>query len=226
MTHHFGSTPNFTVDTEDKFWSGLTNSEQANITANANYLIGQMEAAFATTTGWFATPSGKFGSANPQKILLDRNFDGGGTNNGYGKPIYIDPQQDNATIATAGPIVSMVWMNEWSEVLMSLTGRWNAVDSSGEGLSQYCGLELFREGHYDYYNSANNQIWVENWLNGEIGTNAARSDWVNTTFTGGTFGGQHVNGDGDPVSFGCALAFLYYLTVQLTSKFREVVLPR
>ena len=35
-------------------------------------------------------------------------------------------------------------MNEWVEILMSLTnGNWNSLDSSGEGLSQYCGIVRF-----------------------------------------------------------------------------------
>ena len=230
MTHHFGSTTNFTVDTEDSFWTGLSSTEQTNVTANANYLLGQMEAAFTTTTGWFATPNGKFGPNNQQEVLFDLGFDTGASNSGYGTPIHSDPQQDNSTIGTAGPIVSMLWMAEWSEILMSLTSNWNSGDSSGEGLSHYCGLQLFLNGHNDYYTAGGNQIFVQNWLNGDgqpnqgnTVPNAARSDWVNHTFTGATVGGVFVHGDGDPVSYGCALGFLYYLTVQLGFTINEVI---
>ena len=61
---------------------------------------------------------------------------------------------------------------------------------------------------------------MEPWLNGDsTSPNAARSDWVNHTFTGG--GGKR--GDGDSVSFGCALAFLYYLLTQLQFSEPEII---
>ena len=230
MTHSFGNSTNFQLATTDGFWNGLSAAQQTNVTANANYLLGQAEGAFTTTTGWFGTDTSKFGTSNRQQVLLDQPDNSGAFNNGYGNPIHVDAQSSNATIGTAGPIVSMLWMAEWSEVLMSLTSTWNAGDSSGEGLSQYSALQLFLAGHNDYYNAAGNQIFVQNWLNGDGTTNpgtaspnSARSDWVNQTFTGAKVGGVQVNGDGDPVSFGCALGFIYYLTVQLGFSINEVI---
>jgi hypothetical protein len=230
MAHNFGNTTNFQVDSLDGFWAGLSAAQQTNVTANANYLLGQVEAAFTTTTGWFGTDTSKFGTAHRQVVLFDQPDNSGAFNNGYGNPIHIDTQSSNGTIATAGPIVSMLWMAEWSEVLMSLTASWNAGDSSGEGLSQYCAAQLFLAGHNDYYNAGGNQIFTQNWLNGDGRTNpgtaspnAARSDWVNNTFTGAKVGGVQVNGDGDPVSFGCALGFIYYLTVELGFSINEVI---
>src|SRR5215467_13158834 len=232
MTHNFGNTTNFQVDTSDGFWGGLSAAQQANVTANANYLLAQVEAAFTTTTGWFGTDTSKFGTSHRQQVLLDQPDNSGAFNNGYGNPIHVDTQSNNSTIGTAGPIVSMLWMAEWSEVLMSLTSHWNAGDSSGEGLSQYSAAQLFLAGHNDYYNAGGNQIFVQNWLNGDGTTNQqttppnpARSDWVNNTFTGASVGGVQVHGDGDPVSFGCALGFLYYLTVQLGFSINEVIAP-
>ena len=80
-------------------------------------------------------------------------------------------------------------------------------------------MQLFLSGHNSYYTSGNNQIFVQNWLNGDGSPNqgptvpnSARSDWVNHTYTGSTVSGTFVHGDGDPVSYGCALAFIYYLT--------------
>ena len=108
MSHNFGTTNNFSVDTTDSFWSGLTKAQQTNITSNANYLLGQMETAFATTTGWFGTDTSKFGPSIRQEVLLldlDRTGkkDGYGANNsGYGNPINVDAQKDNST-NTAGP---------------------------------------------------------------------------------------------------------------------------
>ena len=226
MSHIFGKTTNFQLDSPDSFWAGLSATQQTNVTANANYLLGQVEAAFTTTTGWFGTDTSKFGTSNRQEVVFDQPDGGGAFNNGYGNPIHVDTQSNNGTIGTAGPEVSMVWMAEWSEVLMSLTSTWNSGDSSGEGLSQYSANQLFLAGHLDYYG----QRFVGDWLNGTGTTNQgtpspnpARSDWVNTTFTGATVNGVFVHGDGDQVSFGCALCFIYYLTVQLGFTINQVI---
>ncbi len=233
-----GLTTNFQVEYQDTFYTSLPPSQatqvQNNLIANANFLLGVVEGAFTTTTGWFGTDTTKFGTSHRQQSLLNLPDNNGANNNGYGNPINIDSQSQNANISVAGPEVAMVWVNEWAEILMSLTnGQWNSGDSSGEGLSQYTGIQLFAVGHYDYYTQSNSQIWVENWLNGTgtaivtnqktVSPNAARSDWVNTTFTGATVGGVFVHGDGDPVSFGCALAFIYYLTVQLGFTINQVI---
>jgi hypothetical protein len=230
VSHNFGNTTNFHLEAPDGFWAGLSATQQTNVAANANSLLGQVEGAFATTTGWFGTDTSKFGTSHRQQVEFDQPDSSGAFNNGYGNPIHIDTQSNNGTVGTAGAIVSMLWMAEWSEVLMSLTTNWNAGDSSGEGLSHYCALQLFLAGHNAYYNAGGNQVFVQNWLNGDGTTNPgtappnpARSDWVNNTFTGADVGGTHVNGDGDPVSYGCALGFLYYLTVQLGLSINEVI---
>lgn len=226
----FGDTTNFHLYSPSGFWGGLSGSQQTHVSANANFLLGQVEAAFTTTTGWFGTDTGKFGTSHRQDVVFDQADNSGAFNNGYGHPIHVDTQSNDSTVTTGGPIVSMLWMAEWAEVLMSLTGAWNAGDSSGEGLSHYCAMQLFLDGSNDYYNASGNQIFVQNWLNGDGTTNqgtatpnAARSDWVNTTFTGADVGSTHVHGDGDPVSYGCALGFIYYLTVQLGFSINEVI---
>jgi hypothetical protein len=202
-----GNTTNFAVRYEDS----LTNL--ANVKANANALLGVVENEFNVTTGWFNTPGGKFGTGNPQQVNLNRGDGGGGSNSGYGSAISNDSQNQDAHGGAAA--VEMVFMNEWSEILMSIAGNWNRVDSNGEALSQFCGIQRFQTGHYAYYNS-----WVANWLNGVSGSpNAARSDWVNHTFTGS--GSTH--GDGDSVSFGCGLAFLFYLNVQLGFSINQII---
>jgi hypothetical protein len=229
MAHNLGNTTNFQLTSPDSFWMGLSATQQTNVTANANFLLSQVEAAFSTTTGWFGTDTTKFGTSNRQQVSFDTSDGGGAGNNGYGTAIHVDTQSNNGT-ATGGPIVAMLWMAEWSEILMSLTSNWHSNDSSGEGLSHYCALQLFLNGHNDYYNAGGNQIFVQNWLNGDGTTNpgtatpnAARSDWVNHVFTGAKVGGVQVNGDGDPVSYGCSLAFIYYLTVQLGFSINEVI---
>lgn len=235
MTHALGTTTNFRLDSPDgsgSFWAGLSAAEQANITGHANFLIGPaggpgtksvLEAAFDTTTGWFGTDTSKFGTGNRQEVSFDTPDKGGASNNGYGHPIHIGAQADDAG-NDGDQVAAMLWMAEWSEILMSLTSNWNAGDSSGEGLSQYCAGTLFLAGHNSYYGGG----FVQYWLTGGGPTNVknlssptpARSDWVNQTFTGASGG---IHGDGDTVSFGCALAFVYYLTVQLGFSINEVI---
>lgn len=199
-----GLTTNFQVQYED------TQPNLATVKANANALLAVVENEFNVTTGWFATPGGKFGTGNRQVVHLDQR--GGGSNGGYGSVISIDSIGSGPSPTQS---VLMVWMNEWVEILMSIAGNWNAGDSSGEGLSQYCGIIRFQQGHYSYYNS-----WVDGWLNGVSGSpNAARSDWVTQTFTGS----GSVHGDGDSVSFGCALAFIFYLNTQLSFSINQII---
>jgi hypothetical protein len=215
-----GLTENFKVQYESSLYDSLPAAQaavvKANLIANSNYLLSVVEGAFTTTIGWFGTPSSNFGTGNRQQVNLNKPDGSGASNNGYGHPINLDGQGNNATVSNAGPIVAMVWMNEWSEILMSLSGgQWNSLDSSGEGLSQYTGIELFQSGHYSYYGS-----WVEQWLNGVSGSpNAKRSDWVTQTFTGS----GAVHGDGDSVSFGCALGFIYYLNAQLAFSINQII---
>lgn len=224
-----GQTTNFTIAYDDSLVSAQPAANRAatkaNLIANCNFLLGQVEAAFTTTTGWFGTDTTKFGTGNRQPVNLDQPDNNGASNNGYGSAISSDGQSQNAG-ATAGPIVSMLWMAEWSEILMSLTSNWHAGDSSGEGLSQFSAGTLFLAGHNDYYGGG----FIHDWLNGTGTTNqktaspnAARSDWVNTTYTGSNVGATFVHGDGDPVSFGCALCFIYYMTQQLGFSINEVI---
>ena len=102
MAHNFGSTTNFQVNTTDGFWAGLTAAQQTNVAANAASLIAKLEAAFTTTTGWFATDTSKFGTSNRQQIVIDQADGSGAFNNGYGSAIHLDAQSNNAG-STAGP---------------------------------------------------------------------------------------------------------------------------
>jgi hypothetical protein len=229
-----GQTTNFTVGYDDSLVNAQPAANQAqtqaNLTANCNLLLGHVEAAFTTTTGWFGTDVTKFGTGNRQVVDLDLGDTQGANNTGYGHPINCDGQSQNNG-ATAGPIVSMLWMAEWSEILMSLTSNWDSGDSSGEGLSQFSAGTLFLAGHNDFYVGG----FVQDWLNGGAAwssnnqdfvssPNAARTDWVTQTFKGvTTSAGDQIHGDGDLVSFGCALCFIYYMTVELGFTINEVI---
>lgn len=230
-----GVTFNFQV--QYPIYTGIPASQlppiQAALQANANYLLSgnpaQIEVAFATSTTWFGTDITKFGPSNRQQIDLDVQFDGGANNTGYGHPIHVDGQYLNPTIATAGPEVAMVFAAEWAEVLMGLQGSWNSGDSSGEGLSHYCAYGLFPIGYQDYYGGGFFQAWLNGTGNNivtnqnTVSPNTARSDWVNTTFKGTTVNGTFVHGDGDPVSYGCAVGFIYYLNVQLGFPIKQII---
>jgi len=198
-----GQTTNFIVQYEN------TLPNQANVIANANALLPVPETEFTVTTGWFNTPGGKFGAGQQQVVnlnLQDTSTSGGtnlpGANNsGYGRAINLDAQ-NLFTGATAAERVKNVFMAEWSEILMSLTNNWHAGDSSGEALSQYCSIIRFPAGHYSYYGS-----WVNNWLK------TSRPDWVTKTEPT----------DKNPVSFGCALAFIFYLNTQLGFTINQII---
>src|SRR5215467_133754 len=104
MAHNFGNTTNFQIDSPDGFWAGLTAAQQTNVSANANALLGQVESAFTTTTGWFSTDTTKFGSSHRQQVLFDQPDNSGAFNNGYGNPIHVDTQSNNSS-SSGGPIV-------------------------------------------------------------------------------------------------------------------------
>ena len=140
-----GFTTNFQVQYES------TLSNQANVKANANALLAVVENEFTVTTGWFNTPGGKFGTGQRQVVNLNLADGSGANNSGYGSAINLDAQSGNGNAADAAARVEMLFMNEWVEILMSLSGgKWHAGDSSGEGLSQYCGIIRFQTGHYSY----------------------------------------------------------------------------
>jgi hypothetical protein len=197
-----GMGPGLTANFHVQYDTALPNQQR--VIANANALISVLEREFIVTTGWFNTPGGKFGATNRQVVNLKLSSGSGADNRGYGSPIDLDGQDNNSNSADAAERVKMLWMNEWVEILMSLTGgRWNAGNSSGEGISQYSGIVRFRTGHYSYY-----QSFVAQWLD-----NKPRQDFVNST----------EETDRNPVSFGCALAFIFYLTSQLGFSINQVI---
>ncbi len=201
-----GITANFHIQYESALSDKLARSQslvvRGKLIANANALLAVVENEFDVTTRWFNTPAGKFGADHRQIVNL--NLTGGGNNAGYGTAINMDAQVGSLSSSNAAAICSMIFINEWVEILMSLSdGRWNAADSMGEALSQLCGIERFPAGHYAYYGS-----WVNTWL-----ALQPRPDWV--TATEAT--------DNNPVSFGCGLAYLYFLKAQLGFDIERII---
>src|SRR5271165_5710509 len=81
-----GLTTNFQVEYQDTFYTSLPPSQasqvQNNLIANANFLLGLVEGAFTTTTGWFGTDTTKFGTPNRQQVYLDLPDNKGANNTG------------------------------------------------------------------------------------------------------------------------------------------------
>jgi len=204
-----GLTNNFQVQYED------TLSNQALIIANAQALLTVIENEFKITTGWFSTPNGKFGPGNRQIVNLNlpdtANPNGsiafpGANNNGYGRAINLDALNLAGNASDGAEKVKMLFVLEWVEILMSLSnGRWNAGDSSGEGLSQYCGILRFPNGHHKYYRDS----FVNSWLS--------------STRDGKFVSGPPERTDKNSVSFGCALLFLFYLNAHLGFSTSEII---
>jgi hypothetical protein len=192
----------------------------ANADIRAQAVAAVCEHEFTVLTGWFGI-TGAFGTADRINVQLDLPPAGGAWNAGYQSggqtKIIINPQSAMTNAANAAEIMKMMFVNELVEVFMSYNNQkganrnsWKANNSDGEALSQLCGIERFRTGHYLAYSS-----WVDQWLQfptpPQLGP--PRPDWViNPEPT-----------DGNPVSFGCGLLFLYYLKSQLNYSVPQII---
>jgi hypothetical protein len=93
------------------------------------------------------------------------------------------PNQPDVATALA------VLVAEEVEVFSAVQGLgWNCGDTNGEGLSRVLAEELY-PGVLDYYHTAD--VWLDN----------GRPDYVS----------NNVGNDGDPLSNGCSVVYLYYL---------------
>jgi hypothetical protein len=160
------------------------------------------ENEFTVLTGWFNITTG-FGPSDRITVTVQSISKGGANNFGYqsggNSTINVNFLPAGFSQSQANQIAPMMFVNELVEVFMSFNDQkgpstWNAGHSDGEGLSQFCGILRFPAGHYLAYPS-----WVNSWLS------SGRADWVSSNE--GT--------DGDAVSFGCSLLFLFYLNTQL-----------
>jgi len=195
------STTNFNIQYEDGF---------PNAKKRASAISAVCETEFAVLTRWFRIP-GSFGTSDRITVIIDLPHGGGGNNQGYQigglSTMHVDTQDNNNNDLNAAEMVKMIFVNELVEIFMGYLSqhglqRWQAGNSSGEGLSQLCGILRFPTGHYLYYAS-----WVNQWLS------SGRIDYVNSPEAT----------DQNPISFGCALLFLSYLSSQLGFRIDDII---
>ena len=191
--HAVQTTTNFVVQYDD-------GNAQAQGMATA--IAGVCESEFTALTGWFNITTG-FGTGDRITMTVQSIAAGGANNYGYqsggASQINVNFLPAGYTAAQAAEVAKMMFVNELVEIFMSFNSQkgpatWNAGNSDGEGLSQFLGILRFPVGHYYAYGS-----WANAWLA------SGRADWV--TAPKAT--------DGDSVSFGCALLFLFYLNTQM-----------
>ena len=169
----------------------------------ANAIAGVCETEFTALTSWFGITTG-FGTSDRITVTVQSISAGGANNFGYssrgGSVINVNFLPAGFSDANAAEIAKMMFVNEIVEIFMDFNNKesgtttWVAGHSDGEGLSQFCGILRFPVGHRLAYNS-----WANAWLS------STRDDFVTS----------NKSTDGDSVSFGCALLFLFYLNTQL-----------
>jgi hypothetical protein len=195
---------NFQVHYEDTIPNALT---------RAQAIAAVCEHEFTVLTGWFGIANA-FGTSDRIHVYLKDPDGSGAGNGGYqsgGKSnIHLDVQSANRSASNAAEMVKMLFINELVEVFMSYNNQhganknsWKAENSDGEALSQLCGIERFRTGHYLYYGS-----FVDSWLQ-----NNGRPDYVTNP----------ENTDRHSLSYGCGLLFLYYLKSQLNYSVPKII---
>src|SRR5205809_696494 len=127
MIQTIGQTSNFTVGYDD----AIPNADK-----RAQALLSYVESDYVVMTSWFNV-AGAFGPANRVKVYVDQPDHSGGYNRGYHKngksEIHVDAQSQNLDDVLAGDMAKMIFVAEFSELLMSYLGNWDAGASTGEG---------------------------------------------------------------------------------------------
>jgi hypothetical protein len=152
----------------------------------------------ATAEQDYDTISSWFGGLRPDGVPFDVkiNLPTGGANNDNVKNINLKlGATSNFNLAR------FVLVAETIEIFMAAVPfGWHPGDSSGEGLSQAAGFTLYPD-----------QVQI---LNGpQVWLDSSRPDFVSKTDPT----------DSNPVSFGCALLFIYYLRSQLGFNMKPIV---
>jgi hypothetical protein len=205
-THNVATSTNYIVQFDD---GDPNNQAQGMATA----IAGIVESEHSALTSWFNITTG-FGTSDRITVNVKSISSGGANNFGYssggGSVINVNflPTGFTSSQNTANEVARMMFVNELVEIFMDFNNQksgnttWVAGHSDGEGLSQICGIIRFPVGHYAAYRS-----WVNNWLS------SSRPNWVSS----------NESTDGNAVSFGCALLFLYYLRDQLGFTIQQII---
>jgi hypothetical protein len=202
--HNTTTTTNYIVQWDDSDPNNLSQGM-------ASAIAGICESEHTALTGWFNITTG-FGASDRITVTVQSISSGGADNFGYssggGSVINVNFLPSGFSSAQANEIAKMMFVAELVEIFMDFNNQksgnttWVAGHSDGEALSQICSIMRFPTGHYDAYGS-----WANKWLS------SSRPDWVSS----------NESTDGNPVSFGCSLLFLYYLRDQLGFTIQQII---
>ena len=206
---HLVDTNNFSIEYDEI----LQNSRQC-----AEILSYFCELDFAQLAGWFNISSG-FGPSNRILLQIKTLSDAEGKNKGYvehqssSNIMYLAISIGNGIPDNQFPDITrsllFVLVAELSEIFMDYCNfksgdvTWVLDHSDGEGLSQFCALEL----HFDP-----NWIVINTWLT-LSDRNNSNHDWIT----------QSKLTDGDEESYGLSLLFIYYLHFQLGKSIEDII---
>lgn len=183
------------------------------------------EADLKTLCAWFGVvPSDAFGPSNRVSVTLTKHVRGA-SNWGYSKSN--SRMLVNCNLGGTDDSVLSLFVAEMSEILMSLKGKWNRGDSTGEGLSRVC-ADLLHPASSPMDTNNNVNAWLASDPTQDSTSAVAdtefRKDWVSMSFAGGPLrAGDAVAGDQDSYSFGCAMLFINYLRSQLGYTEAEII---
>jgi hypothetical protein len=183
-------TTNFRIFYNPSFPNGL---------ANAIQFRNRVENDFWQLTEWFGG-NNAFGPSNRVTVNLTYQGGSGSDNAGYRSDGSTALNLNGAPNASpVDDVIRMHFVAEFSEVLMSYNNQhgpatWDRGKSHGEGLSQFCAYMMAPAGYKAFYGPQFENIWLK----------STHPDWVSNTE--GT--------DTNPLSFACALLFLFYLHSQ------------
>jgi hypothetical protein len=202
-----GQTANFVINYLDS--PTLPNAKR-----RAQALLDNVESDFSTIMDWFGVDSSAFGNAN--RVTVQVQTDSLASNKGYktgGNTFISVDSQEGAGTDVGDDAVLSLFIAEFSEVLMSYrainkSGKWNAADSNGEGLSVFCAGLMHPKGYY----GASLGPRVNTWLTSNTRNDSAHN-WISTV----------ESTDKDADSYSCALLFIYYLYDQLGYSIRDIV---
>jgi hypothetical protein len=118
-------------------------------------------------------------------------------------------------------LARMLFAAELAEVLMHASPNgWNPSNSAGEGLSRVAAAELHPLGYYRPAGSPGNGPYSTAWL--QLAYRTRNMQDADTQGPPYDFVTVSEDTDGNILSFGCAIVFLYYLHSQLHYSWRQI----